>query len=490
MGVEAVIAVAAGAVWFALSALLLDTSLPHSVILLLAVIVLDVFVVLAVAHFWGIAPAVTVGVASVVALDWYYIPPTHSSTIPNAENLVALAAYLVTGALLGELAVTARRRADVSEDARSELAGEQAALRRVATLVAREASPAEVFAAVAEEVGRLLSIDITTMLRYEADGTATVVAAWSGSSRHIQVGARLRLEGDNVAAIVLRTGRPARIDNFATTSGALAELLRGLGVRSAAGGPITVDGRLWGAMVASSVSTEPIASGIESRLGEFTELAATAVANADTRSELKASRARIVASGDEARRHIERDLHDGVQQRLVSLALQLRSAEDLVHGSPDDLRPSLSHIEEGLVEALDDLREISHGIHPAILSEGGLRPALSRLARRSAVPVELDIRGLDRLPEPVEVCVYYVVSEALANVVKHARASVVRVELEADDAAVRLRVRDDGEGGTDPSRGSGLIGLRDRVEALGGRIEITSPSGSGTSLLASLPLEP
>jgi signal transduction histidine kinase len=240
-------------------------------------------------------------------------------------------------------------------------------------------------------------------------------------------------------------------------------------------------------MVAASMSTESTPVGTELRLGEFTELVATAVANAESKAELTASRARIVATGDEARRHIERDLHDGVQQRLVSLSLDLRALEELGDGRTDLLQPELSRIGEGLIGALDDLREISHGIHPAILSEGGLRPALSTLARRSAVPVELDIRGRTRLPEPVEVGMYYVVSEALTNVAKHAQASVVQVDLETEGGMTRLCVRDDGVGGADPGRGSGLVGLRDRVEALGGRIEITSPPGRGTSLLVTVP---
>ncbi|MCW2765484.1 MAG: hypothetical protein JWO11_1443 [Nocardioides sp.] len=488
VGVEAALAFVVGAVWFALSAVLLDRALPHNAVVILGVVVLDIVAVLAIVRFWGIAYAVTLGVASAVALDWFFIPPTHPSTVPDPENAAALAAYLVTGVLLGELAVTARRRADVAEVARSVLAGEQAALRRVATLVARETSPPDVFAAVTEEVGRLLTIDIAAMLRYGADGTATVVAAWSESSRHLEVGTRLVLTGENVAATVLSTGRPARVDSLATGRGSLAERLREMGVRSSAGSPIIVDGRLWGVMVAASVSTEPIPAGTEWRLEEFTELTATAVANAENRTELTASRARIVATDDEARRRLERDLHDGVQQRLVSLVLELRLAEELVRGGPDDLRQLLSRVGEGLVGALDDLREISHGIHPAILSEGGLRPALSTLAGRSAVAVDLDIRGPDRLPEPVEVGVYYVVSEALTNVMKHARATVVHVELETVDATARLCVRDDGVGGADPTQGSGLIGVRDRVHALGGRIEIISPPGSGTSLLVHLPL--
>jgi signal transduction histidine kinase len=488
MVAELAVAVAVGAGWFALSAVLLSDPLPSSPYVTAGVLVLDVVVVLSVARHWDILYAVTVGVASVVALDWYSIPPTHSATFPDARNLVALAAYLLMAALLGELAVRARRRAVLSERARSELAGEQAALRRVATLVARESAPADVFAAVTQEVGRLLGVDIATMLRYETDQTATVVAVWSDSRQYIPTGTRVRLDGDNVAAAVLRTSQPARVDSFANSSGPLAANLREMGVHSGAGSPIIVAGSVWGVMIAASTADRHIPAGAEARLHEFTELTATAVANAQSRAELTASRARIVAAADEARRHIERDLHDGVQQRLVSLALGLRLASESVD-EDTDVRSQLSQIEEGLIGAIDDLRELSHGIHPAILSEGGLRPALATLARRSVVPVELSIRGLDRLPEPIEVGVYYVVSETLTNAIKHARASEVRVDLETDDSLLTLSVRDDGVGGADIGLGTGLVGLQDRIHALGGRIEITSPSGSGTSLLVSLPLE-
>ena len=489
MVAELAAAFAVGAGWFALTAVLLADLLPDSPYVTAGVVVLDVVVVLGAAHYWDILYAVTVGVASVVALDWYSIPPTHSAAFPDARNLGALAAYLVMAALLGELAVRARRRAVLSERARSELAGEQAALRRVATLVAREAAPEDVFAAVTEEVGRLLEVDIATMLRYETDRTATVVAVWSDTRRYITPGTRVRIDGENVAAAVLRTRRPARVDIVADSSGPLAATLRELGVRSGAGSPIIVAGSVWGVMIAASTTGRHIPEGTEARLDEFTELTATAVANAQSRAELTASRARIVAAADEARRHIERDLHDGVQQRLVSLALGLRLASE---GADEgtDLRPQLSQIEEGLIGAVEDLRELSHGIHPAILSEGGLRPALATLARRSGVPVELGIRGLERLPEPIEVGVYYVVSETLTNAAKHAQATVVHVDLDVDDSLLTLVVRDDGVGGADTGNGTGLVGLQDRVHALGGRIEIASPAGSGTSLLVSLPLEP
>jgi signal transduction histidine kinase len=490
LAVEAPLAFLCGAVWFAVSAVLVGSLLPHSPAVVVGVAALDVAVVLAAAHFWGIAYAVPVGVASVVALDWHYIPPTHRDLVPDAQNAATLALYLVTAVLLGELAVLARRRADVSEGARVQLADEQAALRRVATLVAQETPPSEVFAAVTAEVGKLLSIDVAAMWRYETDGAATVVAAWSRTGRNLAVGTRLGLGGDNVAEKVRQTAQPARKDDFTSYSGPLAERLRDLGVRSSAGSPIIVDGRLWGVMVGASQSADnPIPLGTEFRIGEFTELAATAVANAEARAELTASRTRLVAAGDQARRRIERDLHDGVQQRLVSLALDLTVAQELADGGEGELRDHLARVRGGLVEAVDDLRELSHGIHPAVLSEGGLRPALSALARRSGMPVVVEVHGVERLPEPVEVGIYYVVSEAITNAIKHAQASVVEVDVEAENGTARLRVQDDGVGGADAAQGSGLVGLRDRIHALGGRIEISSPPGRGTSLVASLPLD-
>jgi signal transduction histidine kinase len=299
----------------------------------------------------------------------------------------------------------------------------------------------------------------------------------------------LSLEGDNVTASVLRTGRVARIDSYDGARGALAAHLRQLGFRSAIGGPIAVQGRLWGAMVADWVGPEPFPASTDDRLAQFTELVATAIANAESRAELAASRARVVAAADETRRRLERDLHDGTQQRLVSLALDLRAAEASVPSELTDLRLQLAEMAKGLAGAVDDLREISRGLHPAILSQGGLAPALRTLARRSAVPVQLEVRAERRLPEPVEVAAYYVVSEALTNAAKHARASVVRVEVDADGVFLRVSVHDDGAGGADPARGSGLVGLKDRVESLGGTIEIASPVGGGTALLVRVPVK-
>jgi signal transduction histidine kinase len=487
LGVEATLALLAGVGTFAASAALVAAPLPRVPIVILGV--LCTLVVLAVAHFSGIAYAVPVGVASAVALDWYYIPPTHSSAVPGAEDTTALAVYLLIGVLLGELAIHARRRADVAENARSALEGEQAALRRVATLVAREPSPAEVFATVTAEVERLLHTDITSMLRYETDGGATVVAARSLPDIHIPVGTRLTVEGENVVATVFRTQRSARMDTYADATGALAEFLGEFGVRSSAGIPIVTDGRLWGVMVAASVRPEPLPEDTESRIGEFTHLVATAISNAETRAELAASRARVVATGDETRRRLQRDLHDGAQQRLVSLALEVRAAEAITPHELHELHAQLAAIRQGLTGALDDLREISQGIHPAILSEGGLHAALKSLARRSAVPVELDIRGDGQLSEQVKVAAFYIVAEALTNAAKHAQATVVHVDVETRDVVARLSIRDDGVGGANLDRGSGLVGLKDRVEALSGRIEISSPSGRGTSLRVTIPIQ-
>ncbi len=369
------------------------------------------------------------------------------------------------------------------------LAEEQAALRRVATLVARGTPPEQVFAAVTEEVGRLLSPEYAAMGRYESDGTMTVVATLSRVSDRVPVGRRWTLGGKNINTLVFQTGRPARIDNHADASGPLGVAARERGVGSGVGTPVIVEGRLWGVIIARSRPEQPLPADTEARLASFTDLAATAIANAESRAELMASRARIVAAADETRRRIERDLHDGIQQRLVSLALELRAAQATVPPQLGKLEGTVSRVAEGLASVFDELREISHGIHPAILSEGGLKPALNALCRRSAVPVELDLHTDRRLPEPVEVAAYYVVSEALTNAAKHAHASVVNVELHTHDAILQVAIRDDGIGGADLSQGSGLLGLRDRIEALGGTLQVTSPASNGTTLLIEIPLE-
>ena len=369
------------------------------------------------------------------------------------------------------------------------LAEEQAALRRVATLVAGEASPGEVFSTVTEELGRLLGADLAALVRLESANTAIVVAAWSeGEGDHVPVGTLISLEDESVARMVMETGRPARRDNLQRASDSISAMARRLGVTSTVGTPIVVEGRPWGGMSVSSKQPEPLPADTESRIADFAELVATAIANAEARTELTASRARVVAAADETRRRIERDLHDGIQQRLVALGLELRAAQTTVPPQPGELEDVVSRAAEGLASVIDELREISRGIHPAILSERGLEPALRALCRRSAVPVELDLDAERRLPEPVESAAYYVVSEALTNAAKHAHASVVNVELDTRDTILQLAIRDDGIGGADLSRGSGLVGLSDRIEALGGTLQVTSPVGTGTRLQIEVPL--
>jgi signal transduction histidine kinase len=321
------------------------------------------------------------------------------------------------------------------------------------------------------------------------DETVTVVASWSEGGDALPVGRRWRLDGRNISSMVLRTGGPARLDDYAEASGEIGTYIRGLGARSSVGSPIVVDGRLWGVMIASSRQTAPLPPDAESRISAFTELVATAISNAQARADLAASRARIVAAADDTRRRIERDLHDGTQQRLVTLGLELRAIEATVPPEQVELRAELARVAAELGSAVEDLREFSHGIHPAILSEGGLGPALKALGRRSTIPVEVEAKVGGRLPEHIEVAAYFVASEGITNAVKHSDSSLVRIQLEQKhDDVLHLSIRDDGAGGADPSRGSGLTGLADRVEALGGTIAITSPAGEGTSLTVELPL--
>jgi signal transduction histidine kinase len=388
-----------------------------------------------------------------------------------------------------ELVATAIANAE-SRAGLARLAEEQAALRRVATLVARRTLPEGVFATVLDEVGQLLRVDMASICRYESDGTISFVASWGRAQEHFPAGSRQMLGGNNLGTIILKTGRSARIDNYAdSSSGPIGVTASQAGINSSLAAPIMVEGRLWGLIAAGSNLKQPLPADTEARVASFTELVATAIANAESRAELKASRARIVAAADEARRRLERDLHDGIQQRLVSLLLQMRGVEAAVPPQLGELDRDLSRVAEGLASVFDELREISRGIHPAVLSQGGLGPALRSLRRRSAVPVVLDLNADRRLPERVEVAAYYVVSEALTNAAKHAHASVVKVELHAHDAILQLAIRDDGIGGADPSRGSGLLGLSDRIEALGGTLEVTSPTGGGTTLLIELPVE-
>jgi signal transduction histidine kinase len=385
-----------------------------------------------------------------------------------------------------DLVATAISNAEALSQLR-ELLNEQAALRRVATLVAHGVDQQTLFTAVAEEIGRLAGGEMVNLFRYEPDGTATRVAVWTTQPSAPPVGESIAASGHYVFAKVLETRAPVRLDDLSVVTGRAADIVREHRMRSAVASPIMVDGQLWGAAGTGTTKSKPFPEGTEERIAGFTELVATAISNANARSELAASRARVVAASDATRRRIERDLHDGIQQGLVTLALGVRGAIDSVPAEMPELATQLDQMVISLQELLEEVRKISRGLHPAILSEAGLGPALKSLARRSAVPVELEVRLDGRLPPTIEVAAYYIVSEALTNTAKHANASVAKVTVEKRDGLVRVQVSDDGSGGADPGRGSGLVGLTDRVEALGGKIVLSSAPGEGTTMIAALP---
>jgi signal transduction histidine kinase len=435
----------------------------------------------------GLAASVLVTAVSSAYLARRVVRPVRR-TARMAERLAAgdfEARVPQTGqAEIGVLERNFNSMAETLQHSRDELArlnDVQTALRHVATLVAEGRPSNEVFAAVTEEVGLLLHADITRLLRFEADGTGTVAAAWTQTRGPVPVGARIEIDV-TVAAEVRQSGTSARRTEVSPPD--LPEA-----TYCAVGAPIVVGGQLWGAITGLSPIDRELPDDTEARMAEFTDLVGTAIANAQARADLMSSRARIVAAADESRRRIERDLHDGIQQRLVTLALKLRTVQVDVPQEDSELQQQLAALDDELVEALDDLREVSRGIHPAILSEGGLAPALRSLSRRSAVPAELDIRVETRLPPTVEAAAYYLVAESLTNVAKHAHASVVELNVAVRDGRLFLMVRDDGDGGADPARGTGLIGLFDRVEALGGTLTVASPHGSGTTLRVELPLD-
>src|SRR5215210_559646 len=383
---------------------------------------------------------------------------------------------------------------DVSEEreageALQAVAREQAALRRLAVAVASEADLEQVACVVTEQVGRLLGAHTANMVRYDDEPTATVVGGWSaGSVPSLPVGSAIPLDGPTVAAQVRRTGRPARVDSYDDLKGELARRLRDLGFRSAVGAPVMLSGRLWGAVMVSSVERDPFAANSERRIGEFCALVAQALANAEAREQLAASRARIVQAGDTERRRLERNLHDGAQQRLVAVLLTLRLAERRLPAEGHLARILLEQAGGELEQALAELRELARGLHPAVLTERGLEAALAALAARAPVPVDIAAALGERLPEPVEAAAYYMVAEALTNVAKYAQAEHATVRVLRAAEHVEVTVTDDGVGGADHRAGSGLRGLADRVEALGGQLEVRSPPGGGTTMAARIPL--
>jgi PAS domain S-box-containing protein len=384
-----------------------------------------------------------------------------------------------------ELVATAIANTQARDELR-QLAEEQAALRRVATLVARGTDAHAVFDAVCAETGPLIGASSVNLACFSADGFNLTMAGWSLRDTHVPTGTRLSLGPETINGVIQRTVAPARVDSYEDVPGQLAALIRERGIRSEVGAPVIVEGRVWGALIAGADGNEPLPAGAEQRVASFAELIATAVSNATTRSELIASRARIVTAGDEARRRIERNLHDGMQQRLVALGLDMQAVAASM--PEDEARSGLERIGREIEAVLEDVRELSRGLHPALLSQAGLEPSLRALARKSPIPVTLAVSVTERPSESIEIAVYYVISEALANAAKHANASEISVELATSADGIRARIEDDGIGGAEASGGSGLIGLIDRVEALGGRFAFDSPPGYGTTISVELPL--
>jgi PAS domain S-box-containing protein len=422
------------------------------------------------------------GVGAPIVIDghvWGVVSAGRGDRVPLPRNAESrLAAFT-------ELVATAISNTQAREDLQL-LAAEQAALRRVATLVARGAESHAVFDAVCEETGRLLDATTVNLVHFTDDDVNLTIAGWSLRDVHVPTGTRLPLEGDSINATVRDSGAPARFDSYEDARGELAAMLRRLGIRSEVGAPVVVEGLVWGAVIAGTDEPQPLPPGTELRLANFAELIATAVSNATTRSELIASRARIAQAADEQRRRVVRDLHDGAQQRLVHTIMTLQLAQDRaeprseVAGLIDD---SLQSARAGI----EELRELARGLHPAILTSRGLAAATGALAERAPIPVQVDIPAA-RYPPSVESAAYFVIAETLTNVAKYAAASVARVSAAEAHGRLCLTVEDDGAGGAVPSPGSGLSGLADRMAALNGALSVDSPSGRGTRVRAEIPL--
>jgi PAS domain S-box-containing protein len=421
------------------------------------------------------------GVGAPVVVDgeiWGVVSAGGGERVPlprDAETRLSAFTELVATAISNTQA-----RADLHR-----LADEQAALRRVATLVAQGAESRVVFDAVCEETGRLLEAATVNLVHFTEDDINVTIAGWSLRAVHVPTGTRLPLDGA-INALVRDTAAPGRFDSYENVPGRLAERLRDLGIHSEVGAPVLVEGRVWGALIAGSDEPRSLPAGAELRLAKFAELIATAVSNATTRSELIASRARIVEAADEQRRRVVRDLHDGAQQRLVYAIMTLQLAQSRRGVDPD----VAGLIDESLRSArsgIEELRELARGIHPAILTDRGLGAAVESLADRAPLPVRVDVPDA-RYPASVESAAYFVAAEALTNVAKYARAGAAQVIASEIDGRLCLTVEDDGVGGARAYQGSGLSGLHDRVAALDGALSVRSPAGGGTRVRAEIPL--
>jgi signal transduction histidine kinase len=410
----------------------------------------------------------------------------------SLTHSVLASQLFVTVAALTSLvlaAVTAERTA--SETAQRALTDEHAALRRIATLVAGEAASKRVFEQVTVEAARTIGAAAASLARFDHDDTATFVGGWSESGTlAFPVDSRIAVKRTGVLAAVRETGEPQRIARYEERTGEVAERFTSFGYGSAAAAPVKLGSQIWGALVATGRRGDTLPIGSEDRLTDFADLVAQALANADAYRKLAASRARIVEAADTERRRLERNLHDGAQQRLVSLALKLRLVKARVRDDPASAEDVLSDAEDELGQALDELRELARGIHPAVLTDRGLAAALATLAERASVlPVTLTQVPASRLPDPIEAAIYYLVAEAITNVAKYAQATQATVAVGRSNGMATVVVSDDGVGGAEPNTGSGLVGLADRVEALGGRLRIESPPGRGTCITAEIPCE-
>jgi signal transduction histidine kinase len=448
--------------------------------------------VLVVSTVWGLPLGVATALLSTAAFDFFNIEPEYSLAPVRARDWLALAVFLVVALLLGSVAELARARASALEASRDELrllADEQTALRRVATLVARGVPAAELFGAAAAEVRGLLGADATRLLRYEPDGTAVDVGGETAPGVDVasETGTVHTLRAEQIAGRVARTGRPARFESYEGVAGPVAAHLRAHDIRSSVGAPVVVEGRLWGVMIAAWTRKSAASADTEERMAQFTELIATAIANASSRAELAASRARVVSASDEGRRRLVRDLHDGVQQRLVQTMITLKLAKQAMGDAGGPGAELVSEALDHAGRANAELRDLAHGILPVALARGGLRAGIATLVDRVRLPVSVEVSA-GRMPAALEATAYFIVAEALTNTVKHADASRAEITAEIQDGFLRIAVRDDGVGGAHTEGSSGLVGLFDRAAALNGTLEVESPPGGGTLVAATLPL--
>jgi GAF domain-containing protein len=392
----------------------------------------------------------------------------------DTEARIAAFTDLVATAISNTEARTETRR----------LADEQAALRRVATLAAEAVPASELFGGVAAEVGALLGAELATLFRYEDEDTVRMLSIWTADDVRLETPETWRVEELGLSRTTAKDNWPGRVDDWTQFSGPLAHFVRDdAGVTSSVSSPIVVEGQLWGGLAVHSTQGEPLPPDTEIRVGEFTELIATAISNVQAREDLAASRARIVAAADEERRRVVRDLHDGAQQRLVHTVVTLKMASEAMSGEASPLvTEALQHAEK----ANEELRELAHGILPSVLTRGGLRAGVDALASRIPVSVETGV-SVDRLPPTIEATAYFIVAEALTNVAKHSHASHAVITARIENRTLHVQVRDDGVGGAQAG-GTGLVGLADRVAALDGTLRLESPADGGTLVAADIPV--